>query len=310
MKGLYTEKEVEFLKSNYKNLSYSKIGKILGRASKSVSEKARRLKLSKKINKIWDIKEERYLINNYDKIPVIKICDYLNRSYQSVTLKAMFMGLKVKHKYLKSKYDENFFNNWSDNLSYMVGIVLSDGYVSNPKFGCFIRLAMCDKDVVEKIKFVVGYTGNIYKKDPRHENYKILYIMNLYGQKMWNFFIDLGMDHNKSYTAKFPNNVPSEYILHCIRGIFDGDGSISMGRKHYPSARICGTKDIVEFVSKHLNLHCTTHQNTETNFTIQYTGKNAVKFLDCIYKDSTKNTRMDRKYNKYLDVLKLWGSKK
>ena len=103
--------------------------------------------------------------------------------------------------------------------------------------------------------------------------------------------------------------MPDEYqfILHTIRGVLDGDGSISLSKNTgYPFARICGTKDVVNYITDYIGLHNTFHKNSDINYTIQYTGMRAIKFLNFLYKDSIKQIRMDRKYNKYIKTLE-WG---
>jgi hypothetical protein len=55
----WTEKEVEFLKKNYENMSYREIGEIIGRSSKVTREKARKFGLRKRIRK-WDLTNKRF----------------------------------------------------------------------------------------------------------------------------------------------------------------------------------------------------------------------------------------------------------
>lgn len=305
MKTLWTEKEVEFLEKNYKDMFYNEIGRILNRSYKSVSRKAECLGLWKKTNKLWSDDEIMYVIDNYNSIPPIKLANNLNRTYNAVILKAENLGLCVDHAYHKPPYNEEFFNVWSNELAWLVGIVLSDGHVSAINNGRFVRVRMCDKDVLEKIKNIVGYTKNLCIYHPKNPRYKTAYIVELRGRLIWQFFTDLGMDNHKSYTAKFPT-VDDKYIMHVIRGVFDGDGSIHIGRKNYPFARVCGTPNAMNSIVDYIGLHCTKHSNSDTNIIIQYTGERALQFLEYIYQDSTPSVRMDRKYNKYLDVLKFW----
>lgn len=306
MQSFWSIKEVAFLEKSYKEMSYNEIGKTLNRSYKSVSRKAECLGLRKKINKLWSDDELVYMTDNYNSIPPIKIANSLNRTYNSVILKAESLGLYVNHAYHIPSYNEKFFNVWSNELTWLVGIVLSDGHVSAINSGKFVKVKMCDKDVIEKIKILTGYTKHLYIHYPKNPRYKTAYSVDLRGNIIWQFFTDLGMDNHKSYNAKFPI-VDDKYIMHVIRGVFDGDGSISMSRNtSYPSARICGTPPVVDFISGYLGLHCTRHPNSASNVIIQYTGERALRFLNNIYVGSTKSTRMNRKYNKYLDALKLW----
>jgi len=193
---------------------------------------------------------------------------------------------------------------WSPELAWLVGIILSDGHVSNSTHGKYISIKMCDKDILEKIKIITGYKGDVKPLKREKPHYKKPYIIIIGGKIIWQFFTDLEMDNNKSYNAKWPVGLPDEYVNHFIRGLFDGDGSISFNKNNYPFASICGTKKLMCSVSRCVGLHSTEHPNkTETNYKIQYTGDRAKDFLKFIYKNSKENIRMDRKYNKVSEHL-------
>jgi len=296
----WSRDEIKFLKENYDKMTYKEIGQIFDRTVEAVSRKAGSLVLSKKIDKLWSKNEVEYLTENYGKISAIKISEYLNRSFYSVTGKAKCLGLKSKYRPIT--YNEKFFDDWSSDLAWLVGIVLSDGSVSNIVNGKYIRIKMCDKDVLDKIKIITDYEGKVQPCKREKPHYKKPYIIIIGGKKIWQFFTDLGMDNHKSQTAKWPIGLPDEYVSHFIRGVFDGDGSVYFRKNGYPFAGICGTKKLMSYISKSIDLHFTEHTNkTKTNYTIQYTGDRAKDFLKFIYKNSTENIRMDRKYNKVLE---------
>jgi len=167
---------------------------------------------------------------------------------------------------------------------------------------------MCDKYVLKKIKLFTGYKNKIVELEPDKPHYKTPYQITFHGNKVWQFFRRLGMDNNKLHNAVFPKNISGEFIPHIIRGLFDGDGSISMSKNTgYPFVRICGTRNVVDYVTDYIGLYNTLHQNSDINYTIQYTGERALQFLSCIYNNSINYTRMNRKYDKYIKALK-WGN--
>jgi len=307
MEKRWTEKEIEFLKKNYKEMFYEEIGKKLGRSYKAIKAKATKFKLYKRTIKVWSDVELIYLKNNYTIMPPIKIAKYLNRTYGSVIVKARRLGLRTGYKYRKPMYDEDFFDvsNWNHELAYIVGIVLSDGHVSSSNAYCLVELGMCDEDVIEKIKNITSYGRDILEY--KYGSHKNRYIINFSGKKVWNFFTSLGMDNDKSHTAILPL-IPGIYLADLIRGLFDGDGSISTNKNYYPVASIAGTESVVRSVADNAGVYYNiySHSMSKTTFVISYTGKRALQFLEYIYKDSTPNTRMDRKYNKYLNALKFW----
>lgn len=59
-----------------------------------------------------------------------------------------------------------------------------------------------------------------------------------------------GIHPRKSKTLKAPQ-LSEELVHHWIRGYFDGDGSVSMN-KGYVRGEFFGTKNVIEFIVKHL----------------------------------------------------------
>ncbi len=302
----WTKEETNLLTANFFGNTYKELSVLLNRSEGSVRGKSERLGLKKKENKLWTGVEKKFLSKNYGELPPIKIAIALNRTVTSVGLKAYYMGLtnKYDYGYHIPSYNEDFFCNWTKELAWLVGIVLSDGHVSNIKLNSkFIRIHMCDKDVIYKIKKITDYRSSIGKHVPTN-HYKPSYTITFCGKLVWDFFTGLGMDSNKSINAKFPTTVPNDLISHTMRGLFDGDGSVSINKGKYINSRICGTEEVINAVKDYIGLHHTIHANKlKTNFIIQYIGDRAITFLDYLYNDSSKDIRMDRKYNIYTKYI-------
>lgn len=306
MADRWSSKDIIFLEKNYVCFNLNKLSKMLGRSYSSVLHKSNRLGLQKRESTVqrkpWLSEEINYLMDNYNVISGRKIAKCLRRTYKSVVCKANELGLKINYKFVETSFNDDFFTTWSSELAYLTGIILSDGYVSSKGLGRFIRIKMCDRDVLVKIKNFTNHIGNITEYIPNN-GCKTSYTINFYGKDVWNFFTNLSMDNDKSRTAVWPKDIPDRYISCAIRGVFDGDGSVYVGKNNYPFARICGTKDVVEFIANYTGLHYTLHKcKNDITYIIQYTGVNAVHFLDFVYMGSNNNNRMDRKYNKYCDI--------
>jgi hypothetical protein len=118
--------------------------------------------------------------------------------------------------------------------------------------------------------------------------------------------ISLGCIPNKSLKLKFPSfDIVSKKLLpHFIRGVFDGDGGISIKGRMYFSVSITSCEDFINplcsFLSTDLQIDTHTYyRHTNTN-TLQMSitqSDNGLKFLDWIYKDATYY--LDRKFQKY-----------
>lgn len=107
--------------------------------------------------------------------------------------------------------------------AYLVGLMLTDGYVLSDKDG--VGLDMTDKDVIE---FVAKSIGGHYKEYPeknKKTRYRILIIQKGITEQIARF----GVIKNKSYIIPKPQLLPEEeiYLPYIIRGIIDGDGCIS-----------------------------------------------------------------------------------
>ena len=293
--------EEEILFTNFNKCSYKELSEMVSRSEGSVKGKLERMHLiHKKVSK-WNADEDEYMLSNYGILPPREIASVLDRTIGSINARAVFLGItnKYSHKDFVPNYNINFFREWSEDLAWLVGIVLSDGHVSNPKLSSkYIRIKMCDSDVIYKIRDMIDFQGNIGVFIPT-KGHKTSYSITVSGKEVWNFFVNLGMNSDKSHTAIFPQNVPKEYIHHLIRGIFDGDGSITIIKEKYISCRICGTEKVVNSIRNFLDIHSTIHSNSTVNFIVQYTGDRAVKFMEYIYKGASESNRMDRKYNIY-----------
>lgn len=194
--------------------------------------------------------------------------------------------------------DCSFFEKWSPETSYILGFFIADGnisdYYTTGRYG--IRLQCNDRDVIEKIAYESGYINKTMEIDNR--SYRIMFS----GKFIWNFFTDLGFDNNKTHNAKIPKEVPIKFYRHLIRGIFDGDGSVSIKNNQkgiYPYLNVVGSKNVIDFIASVCPFYNTSEESAGC-WRIDYNGEKAVKFLDFIYKDAT--IYMNRKYKIYKKI--------
>lgn len=138
--------------------------------------------------------------------------------------------------------NENFFSSWSAEMSYVFGLIITDGCVS--KTGT-ISLCINDKNLLEKVKKAMGSDHKIIPS--KHQ--KGLYYFHFAREKLVNDLKNLGVLPNKSLTVKFPN-VPQEHLPDFIRGVFDGDGSVFFNKHSLKfslrSKFVSGSKDFIE----------------------------------------------------------------
>lgn len=94
----FTQGEVQYLKDNYKKLSYVAIAKHLGRTTQSIYNKAYNIGLKKEGCKRYSKEEIDFLKANYKTMSDIDIAKEIGRSYDSVKAHRKSLGLiKEKH---------------------------------------------------------------------------------------------------------------------------------------------------------------------------------------------------------------------
>lgn len=204
--------------------------------------------------------------------------------------------------------------------AYIFGLLCADGtiYASGR-----VKIDLTDRDIqiLEDIKNKIGFTGEIkiYKA-----NYKGRYSANhicrltFISHHMVEELISKGCTNNKSLTFKFPySSVPKSLYGHFIRGLFDGNGSISCwidnsgtGHKKF-NFRYCGTIEVVNSLFKIFSnkFNCnptitprwTDRDNNNVDMVI--CGNRLIqRIMDWLYEDAT--IYIQRKYDKYIELIK------
>lgn len=118
---------------------------------------------------------------------------------------------------------ENYFE-VIDNLNkaYWLGWILTDGGV-NCKNGLEISLQSCDKYILDMLQNDLGLDNHVYLFNDDY------YRFSFYCKKMIDNLNMYGIIPNKSLTLKYPTNIPKEYETHLLRGMFEGDGGLTVG---------------------------------------------------------------------------------
>lgn len=221
---------------------------------------------------------------------------------------------KVSRKY---SFDEHYFDNIdNEHKAYWLGLLMADGYNHETKSCVALRLQGQDREILEKFKQDLKYTGPIYTIDTSkiHFNVKEHYTeLNLCSPIFSEALAKIGCVQNKTYLLEFPK-IKEDLINHFIRGFFDGDGCISITNRcdrktgKVYQFNIVGRYEFIKkiydiFIEK-LNITATTISQNPNNYArvIHWSGKKVVtKILNYLYKDST--IYLQRKYNKYLQII-------
>jgi hypothetical protein len=208
--------------------------------------------------------------------------------------------------------DENFFDVIdTKEKSYILGLICSDGSIDNNGYG--IGFISKDIELVKLIKRIMSSEHKIcdiksYDKRTK-KTYNSNYI-HICSKKIVESLSKLGIHNNKSFTCKLPD-IPNNLFWHFLRGLFDGDGSITrnVGRKIgslrfkligsgvmiYELKKILseyGLSDTKISISKYKN------EDGYISSLMYYSYKDLKKLYDIMYLDS-ENLRLERKFDMF-----------
>lgn len=107
--------------------------------------------------------------------------------------------------------------------AYLVGLLLTDGYVLSDRDG--IGLDMTDEDVIKFVAETIGTKYSTYKIENKKTHYRVLITIPGITEQVARF----GIIPRKSNIVPEPNLLEEErkFLPYIIRGIIDGDGSVT-----------------------------------------------------------------------------------
>jgi len=203
--------------------------------------------------------------------------------------------------------NERFFDVWSADMAYVLGLLFTDGCVS--KAGT-VALSINDLDLLEAIRSVMGSTHKI--EPSKHQ--KNLFIFHFAREKMTQKLEDIGLIPNKSLVVKFPE-VPFEYIPDFLRGVFDGDGSVFFDKRN-PKLQLVstftgGSQCFMIDLEKNLNRlglpqRKIYKQQTKNGYCykIVYGHKDSIALFSVLYGNMKNGLYLERKYKRFLEGFK------
>lgn len=230
----------------------------------------------------------------------------------------------AKRFHRKYKLNEHYFDEIdTPNKAYILGLLHADGCNKLDKGTVSIGLQESDKDLLETIRLEIGSEKPLRFIDNSNKhtfgyNYENMYELNMFSVHMCEQLIDKGIVPNKSLIIGFPEWLDKKLISHYVRGVFDGDGSISQGYvsdNNKPiNFNIVGTntfcQSLKQICKDKLNINSSIYDSSCHNgITKQFSisEKNNIKrFLDWIYQDA--EIFLQRKYDRYCKYFNINSS--
>lgn len=214
----------------------------------------------------------------------------------------------------KYKIDHHAFDSLSDKTAWLIGWMISDGFVSNNRrFG--LKVSVVDKDIIEKFKEYLQYTGPIYKYERKlKQTSKAYHQVGIQptSRRIVSKLAKFGVFPNKSLSVKLPDLIANknEGIIRCfIRGAFEGDGSFFLDSRQSLLFQIVGTQELCRGIQRYLVKYIgvgvtklTRNRKKSNHYALRYRGRiQALEIMDWLYQNAEPNV-LDRKYNQYLSI--------
>lgn len=221
----------------------------------------------------WTKEEAQMIKDNIDKVKFIKqLCPLLpGRSYKELCGKCLRMGIKKRRIRFK---DEAFFETPNLNSSYWAGLICTDGTIRQPRhritnavitLGCqsdddyhlrsFADDAKSNAIIIrshKRVKMGVGRCKVDVEKDYYYSTVHFGSANKWMDDLKKNWNIPSG---NKTFSIIRPNLANIELEKAYLKGLIDGDGTISLSRytfkgvfREYMVISFLGTQDILLWI--------------------------------------------------------------
>lgn len=210
-------------------------------------------------------------------------------------------ALKEIPKYTRSKIfspdlREDYFESIdSEEKAYFLGLIITDGCICKPtKHGEeILSLTLVEEDKYLLDEFIKELKSNkVSTPDGRG-----CYSINILSNKLCDSLKKYGITERKSLNTVFPL-MDEKFMPHLIRGMFDGDGSISFYQRkdrnvHKKAIRMCqGNKrfleDFINYMFVTFNIEkVSLFQEKENLWSFAYTANESLtKIIDVVYNNS------------------------
>lgn len=193
----------------------------------------------------------------------------------------------------------------SPRKAYWIGLFYADGWVSsNGKFG--IKLKSSDGYLLETLKKDLDSEHSLYIKNPDNPNWSKVVSFSVSRPDFVETLISHGLDGDKTDSNSLPELAP-EHRPHFIRGLFDGDGTISFSNDSYESSacQITGiSPGRFEILCNWIPLDTRIYERHNGAVDLSVPSDSRVEFFHYIYPDGSETEpKLARKYctfEKYL----------
>lgn len=256
--------------------------------------------------------DEKEIIRLYteENFSASKIGRLFNVDVATITNRLKSNNIEVKKTFRKYLIRNDYFEVIdSEDKAYWLGFLIADGYNS----GNLIRVDIQDEGHLEKLRDRIYINCDMpVRKKKNIANGKDIFYLTIQDKKILSDVECLGLVKRKSMIVSYPN-IDSKFDRFFIKGIFDGDGCLTYsmdGNYRRYTFSIVGSYDLMKTLQSILSKNDVNikFRKMKSIYSVYIRGnRQIIKILDWLYNETT--THLDRKYEKYQDMLNYYKNK-
>ena len=217
----------------------------------------------------------------------------------------------------RPRVNSNFFKNWSCDMAYILGFIVTDGCLVEHKNGYHaLNITNKNKEILQAILREMGSNHKISIKSRGGTPNLKYFQIQIRDKILYSDLLKLGLTPRKSKTVTMPS-VPPKFFADFARGCFDGDGGVSYWKeprwKHSWQIRTTfasGSKKFLvalkSLLHKYAGIRLGKIWSRKSGHELHYGIRDSVTFYNYIYKD-TPDLYLKRKKDsfEYFNKLKF-----
>jgi hypothetical protein len=241
--------------------------------------------------------DKNEIVNLYEKgFSTNQISKFLEIPKTNIHRRFKAYGIKISLSEAKRNpfINHSAFSSFTNKTCYWGGMLAADGCVTE-NGSIILSLQTLDKTHVEKFGRFVNYNKSV-------QVYNNMSRISFGSQEMKKDLENFNIVPRKTHILKPISILNDEQLIkNFIRGYLDGDGCI---HKTGFSVSFAGTFEMLSWIKEKLRYFCSCGNPSvfkvkggTTTHEVKFNGKTqSRRILNWLYKDSTEETRLDRKY--------------